>query len=153
LLLQAKQEAESLGHETSKVAVPAYLASAYGQLGDVQHALTLVRACQAGARQKGYSGIEALAVLTEANILVSQGGSMAEEASECLRRAVEITTRLEAQPLLGTAMGLRARLLAAAGRTAEAQNELAQAVALFARTKMTVHLERAKAALSKFSDT
>lgn len=153
LLLQAKQEAESLGHETSKVAVPAYLASAYGQLGDVQHALTLVRACQAGARQKGYSGIEALAVLTEANILVSQGGSMAEEAWECLRRAVEITTRLEAQPLLGAAMGVRARLLAAVGRTAEAENELVQAVALFARTKMTVHLERAKAALSKFSDT
>lgn len=153
LLLQARQEADALGHETSKVAVPAYLASAYGQLGDVQHALGLVRACQAGARQKGYSGIEAVAVLTEANILVSQGEPMAEEASECLRRAVEITTRLEAQPLLGAALGVRARLLAAAGRTAEAQNELAQAVALFARTKMTVHLERAKAALSKFSDT
>jgi hypothetical protein len=37
-------------------------------------------------------------------------------------------------------------------RTAEAQDELVQAIALFDRSKMTVHLERAKAALSGFSD-
>jgi hypothetical protein len=37
-------------------------------------------------------------------------------------------------------------------RTAEAKDELVQAIALFHRSKMTVHLERAKAALSGFSD-
>jgi ATP/maltotriose-dependent transcriptional regulator MalT len=152
-LLRAKEEAEALGHETSKVALPVYLGSLYGQAGDTQRALELVRACQAGAKHKGYGGIEALAALTEANILAAQGEHMADEASDCLRGAFELATKLEAQPLLGAAMGLRARLFAAAGRITDAQNELAQAVALFDRAKMTAHLERAKAALSKYSDT
>jgi ATP/maltotriose-dependent transcriptional regulator MalT len=130
-----------------------YLGSLYGQIGDTQRALELVRACQAGAKQKGYGGIEALAALTEANILAAQGEHMADEASDCLRGAFELATKLEAQPLLGAAMGMRARLFAAAGRITDAQNELAQAVALFDRAKMTAHLERARAALSKYSDT
>jgi hypothetical protein len=65
---------------------------------------------------------------------------------------IEIAGRLDAQPLLGAARGTLARLLAASGRRVEAQDELLQAIALFDRSKMTVHLERAKLALSKFSD-
>ena len=34
----------------------------------------MVRACQASAKQKGYGGIEAIAVLAEANILCVTGG-------------------------------------------------------------------------------
>jgi class 3 adenylate cyclase/tetratricopeptide (TPR) repeat protein len=152
ILLQAKDEAEAVGHATSMVAVSAYLGAAYCQLGDIQRGLPIVRACQASAKQKGYGGIEAIAVLAEANILASQGGSAAPEAIGCASRAIEIASRLEAGPLLGTARGLLARVLAASGRTAEAQDELVQAIALFDRSRMTVHLERAKAALSKFSN-
>ena len=76
---------------------------------------------------------------------------MAEQAMQCLKRTVEIAAGLEARPLLGAAKGVRARLLAASGRTTEAQEELVQAIALFDQTKMTGHLERAKAVLSKFS--
>jgi class 3 adenylate cyclase/tetratricopeptide (TPR) repeat protein len=152
MLLQAKDEAEALGHMTSTVAAPAYLGTAFSQLGETQHGLSLVRACQAGAKQKGYGGIEALAVFFEANILASQGGSAMEEAMGCLNRAVEIATRLETLPLLGASKGVLGRLLAVSGRTEEAQDELVQAIALFNRSKMTVHLERAKATLSKFSD-
>jgi class 3 adenylate cyclase/tetratricopeptide (TPR) repeat protein len=152
ILLQANDEAEALGHEASKVVVSAYLGSAYSQLGDIEHGLSLVRASQAGAKQKGYGGIEALAVFAEANILSSQGAPMAAEAIECMKRAIEIMVRLEARPLLGAARGMLARVLAASDRVAEAQDELTQAIALFDQTKMTVHLERAKATLSRFSD-
>jgi class 3 adenylate cyclase/tetratricopeptide (TPR) repeat protein len=152
ILLQAKEEAEALGHETSKVVASAYLGSAHSQLGDIEHGLSLVRASQAGAKQKGYGGLEALAVFTEANILSSQGAPMTAEAIECMKRAVEIATRLEARPLLGAAKGILARLLATSGRMAEAQDELVQAIALFDQSKMTVHLERAKATLSRLSD-
>jgi class 3 adenylate cyclase/tetratricopeptide (TPR) repeat protein len=152
VLLEAKEEADKLGHETSKVAVSAYLGAAYGQLGDVQHGLTLLRACQASARQKGYAGIEALAASAEANILASQGGHMVEEAMGCLQRIIEFTAKLEALPLLGAARGVRARLLAASGRTGEAKEELVQAITLFDQSKMTVHLERARAELSNFPD-
>jgi tetratricopeptide (TPR) repeat protein len=152
ILLQAKDEAETLGHVTSTVVVSAYLGSAYSQLGDVQRGLSLVRACQAGAKQKGYGGIEALAAFSEAAILSMQGAAQQEDAIASLKRTIEITDRLEARPLLGAARGMLARSLAASGRTAEAQDELIQAIALFDRSKMTVHLERAKAALSRFSD-
>jgi len=65
---------------------------------------------------------------------------------------IEIAEDLEAWPLQGLAKGALARLFAAAGRKSEAKDELEQAVELFARSKMTNQLERAKAVLSKFSD-
>ena len=152
ILLQAKDEADAAGHATSIVAVSAYLGVAYCQLGELQHGLSLIRACQASAKQKGYGGIEALATFAEANVLASQGPTMTTEAIACVNRVIEIAGRLDAQPLLGAARGTLARLLAASGRRVEAQDELLQAIALFDRSKMTVHLERAKLALSKFSD-
>ena len=152
ILLEARAEAEELGHGTSVLIASVYLASAYAQLGDIPHGLSVVRASQAGAKQKGYQGIEALAVLTEANILASQGAAAEAEAIGCAKRAIEIAARLEARPLLGAAKGMLGRLLGASGRTAEAQDELAQAIALFDRSKMTVQLERAKATLSRFSE-
>lgn len=115
ILLQAKHEADNLGHETSKVAVSAYLGAAYGQQGDIQHGLAVLRACQASARQKGYAGIEALAASAEANILASQGGHMREEAMACLERTIAFTADIEAVPLLGAAKETLARLLAASG--------------------------------------
>src|SRR5437879_2291700 len=73
ILLTAKEEAQALGHDATAVAVSAYLGIASGQLGDVPGGLALVRACQAGAKQKGYGGIEALAAFAEAVILSAQG--------------------------------------------------------------------------------
>jgi class 3 adenylate cyclase/tetratricopeptide (TPR) repeat protein len=153
ILLQAKGEAEELGHVSSTVLVPVYLASAYAQLGDIPRGLDIARACQAGARQKGYQGIEAMALFAEAGILSLQGASTAHEAIARLERTIKIAAKLEARPLLGSAKGMLARLLASAGKKAEAQEELTQAIALFARSKMTIQLERAKAILSKFSDS
>ncbi len=150
ILLEAKAEAEAAGHATSVIAASAYLGRAYCQLGDMQQGLDLVRASQASAKQKGYGGVEALAVMAEANILASQGAPAAAEAIGCMTRAIEIAVRLEARPMQGAARGLLARLLAASGRAAEARDELVQAIALFDRSQMTVPLERAKAALSQF---
>ena len=152
ILVEAKSEAEGLGHSTSVVLASAYLASAIAQLGDVRRGLEMARACQAGAKQNGYQTIEALAHFAEAGILSLQGASAAAEAIAQLERTVEIATALGTKPLLAQAKGALARLLAAAGRKSEAQDELGQAIELFAMSKMTVQLERAKLAFSKFSD-
>jgi class 3 adenylate cyclase/tetratricopeptide (TPR) repeat protein len=152
ILLEAKDEAEALGHSTSVLLSSAYLASAYAQLGDIPRGLEVARACQAGAKQKGYQPIEALAFFAEAGILSLQGASASAEAIAPLERTIEIATRLGTRPLLGLAKGTLARLLAASGRKAEAQEELAQAIDLFKKSKMTVQLERAKVALSRFLD-
>lgn len=153
VLLKAKEEAEVLGHSSSTLLASTYLASAHAQLGDIPRGLEMARACQAGAKQKGYEGIEALALLAEAVILSLQGAAAAAEAITQLERAIEIATRLGTRPLLGLAKGTLARLLAAAGRKSEARDELGQAIELFAKSKMTIQLERAKAAFSKFSNS
>jgi class 3 adenylate cyclase/tetratricopeptide (TPR) repeat protein len=150
ILLEAKEEAEALGHSSSTLLVSTHLASAYAQLGDISRGLEIARACQAGAKQKGYQGIEVLALLAEAGILSLQGATA--KAIAQLERTVEIATRLGTKPLLGLAKGTLARLLAATGRKSEAQDELGQAIELFAQSKMTIQLERAKAALSRFSN-
>ena len=151
ILLEAKREAEALEHATSIVVVSAYLGAAYAQLGEIQHGLSLVRACLAGARQKGYGGIEMLAAFYEASILASEGTATRGEAMESFKRTIDIAERLESGPILAAAKGGLGNLLADAGRTAEAQDELAQALALFDRSKMTVQREQVRATLSKFS--
>ena len=152
ILLKAKDEAEALGHAASTVLASVYLASAYAHLGDIPRGLELARACQAGAKQKGYQSLEASALFAESGILFLQGPAAAADAIAKFERTIEIAARLEARPLLGSAKGTLARLLANSGKKAEAQEELVQAIALFARSKMTIQLERAKATLSKFSD-
>jgi ATP/maltotriose-dependent transcriptional regulator MalT len=152
ILLKAKDEAETLGHAASIVLASVYLATAYAHLGDIARGLDLARACQAGARQKGYQSLEASALFAESGILFLQGPAAAADAIAKFERTIEIAARLETRPLLGSAKGTLARLLANSGKKAEAQEELVQAIALFARSKMTIQLERAKATLSKFSD-
>jgi tetratricopeptide (TPR) repeat protein len=152
VLLRAKDEAEALGHAASTVLASVYLASAYAHLGDIVRGIDLARACQAGAKQKGYQGLEASALFAEASILFLQGASAATDAIAKFERTIEIAAGLEARPLLGSAKGTLARLLANSGRKAEAREELVQAIALFARSKMTIQVERAKATLSKVSD-
>ncbi len=152
ILLRAREEAQTLGHETADLLAEAYLASAHAQLGDISHGLEVARACQAGAKQKGYQAIEALALFSEALGLSLQGAGATAEAMARLERTIEILARLEMRPLLAQARGTLARLLAASGRKSEAQDELAQAIELFAKSKMTIQLERAKAALSRVSD-
>ncbi|MGE0290028.1 MAG: AAA family ATPase [Bradyrhizobium sp.] len=152
ILLRAKDEAQNLGNDATAVAVSAYLGIASSQLGDASGGLALVRGCKAGSKQKGYGGIEALAAFAEAVILSSQGDATTEEAIGCVKQAMDIATELEARPLLASARGFMARLLAAAGRSGEARKEMHQAIALFDQSKMTIHLERARAELSKFPD-
>ena len=110
--------------------------------------MSLASACQASAKQKGYQGVEVLALFAEAGILSIRGETA--DAIAHFERTIELAARLEVRPLLGFARGMLARLLANTGKPAEAQAELNQAIALFARSKMTAQLERAKAALSKF---
>jgi class 3 adenylate cyclase/tetratricopeptide (TPR) repeat protein len=152
ILLEAKHEAETLGHATGILIGSVYLASAYAQLGDIARGLDGVRACRAGAKQKGYRAIEALAFFAEAGILSLQGPSATAEAIAQLEGSIEISVNLGTKPLLGLAKGGLARLLAASGRMSEAKYELVQAIELFDNSKMIVQLERAKVALSKFSD-
>lgn len=150
-LLEAKREAEVLGNTSTALLASTYLASAHALLGDIPNGLEMVRACQAGAKQKGYLVVEVLANFAEAVMLSLQGPAAAAEAIARFERVTEMAARLEAKPLQGLAKGALARLLGAAGRRSEAIDELEQAIEIFAKSKMTIQLERARAVLTKFS--
>ena len=151
ILLEARLEAEALGNSSTTLLASTYLSSVYALLGDAPKGLEMARACQAGAKQKGYLGVEALAVFAEAVTLSLQGPPAAAEAITRFERAISMAASLEARPLQGLAKGALARLLVAAGRKSEAIDELEQAIEIFSKSKMTIQLERAKAALTKFS--
>jgi transposase len=70
-----------------------------------------------------------------------------------VKRSIDIAAKIEARPLVAAAKGILARLLVASGRRQEAQDELLQAIMLFDQSRMTVQLERAKAALARFSNS
>ena len=151
ILLQAKDEAEALGHETSAagVGLSGFGIRSTGGCSARSHTRArLSGRCQAEGvwRHRGVGG------LCRGLAFCPFKGRRRAEAIAQLERTIEIATRLGARPLLAMAKGILARLLAASGRKAEAQDELAQAIELFDKSKMTVQLERAKATLSKFSD-
>jgi tetratricopeptide (TPR) repeat protein len=150
-LLEAKELAGTLGHQSAVALASAHLASAYALLGDPVQGLETARSCQAGARQQGYRSIELIALLAEAAILSLDASKVAEAIAQ-VERAIELATQLGARPLLGLAKGTLARILAADGRKSEARDELSQAIELFAKSKMTIQLERARLALSKLSN-
>ena len=148
VLLEAKQEAQSVGYQTVTVLASVYLASTYAQLGDPVRGIETARGCQAGAKQKGYQSIELQALLAEAMIL-SQDSASVDRAIAQLERAAGMAAQLGMRPLSGIAKGALARLLAVSGRKSEAKDELNQAIELFAKSKMTTQLERARLELAK----
>jgi len=150
ILLEARQEAETLGNSSTTLLASTYLASAHTLLGDPDKGLEMAQACQAGAKQKGYLGVEVLAVFAEAVALSLKGPSSVTEAIARFERAIGLAAGLEARPLQGLAKGALARLFVAAGRKSEAIDELEEAIEIFSRSKMTIQLERAKAVLTKF---
>src|SRR5262249_40137551 len=115
ILLEAKQEAQSVGYQTVTVLASVYLASTYAQLGDPARGIEIARGCQAGAKQKGYQSIELQALLAEAMIL-SQDSASADRAIAQLERAAGMAAQLDMRPLSGIAKDALARLLAVSGR-------------------------------------
>jgi class 3 adenylate cyclase/tetratricopeptide (TPR) repeat protein len=148
ILLEAKQQAQAVGYQTVIVLASVYLASTYAQLGDPVRGVEIARGSQAGAKQKGYQWIELQALLAEAMIL-SQDSATVDQAMAQLERAAGMAAQLGMRPLSGIAKGALARLLAVSGRKSEAQDELNQAIELFAKSKMTTQLERARLELAK----
>ena len=100
----------------SIVLASAYLASAYAQLGDIPRGLEIARACQAGAKQKGYEPIEASPFSPKPASYLFRAPSAMAEAIARFERTIEMATRLGTRPLLGLAKGALARLLAGYGQ-------------------------------------
>jgi hypothetical protein len=110
-LAKARHMAESFGYKAIELRAAIYLSRALGQAGDTQGALDLVRSARNTARQQGFSGLEAEALLCEAIVTPASDANKAAVIRH-LQAAVAIATENGARPLLHRAEALLGTMLA-----------------------------------------
>jgi class 3 adenylate cyclase/tetratricopeptide (TPR) repeat protein len=148
VLVDARAEAERLGHILGLLRASTYLGSALARLGRVGEALQSVRSAATRAAREGFDGVRAEALLCEAQILSSLDPSDLSAASECVRTAIPIAARIDARPQVAACRALLGSILVRRGCVAAGIAELRAAVDLFATMQLKRPLEVAQVALA-----
>ena len=112
ILTAAREVAESVGYKSIELRAAIYLALALHQTGEVQAALDMMRGARNTARQQGFSGLEAEALLGEAMVTPATNADDRATIIRCLRASIEMATQCEAKPLLLKAEAALSRMLA-----------------------------------------
>ncbi len=110
ILSCAREAAKAIGYRSGLLRASIYLA--LGQAADVHTALNNLQDARDTARQEGFNGLEAEALLCEA--MITPATSEADRAAiiRCLQDCIAIATRSEAKPLLLKAETLLSTMLA-----------------------------------------
>ena len=137
LLLDAKREAEGLGHTFGVLRASTYLAFAVQQLGDAPGALNIARTARLTAEQQGFEGLRAEALFAEASALAFDHRIDAARPKKALASAISVATQIEARPQLAAAKALLSVILEREGDKTSSERELAEADSIFASVKMT----------------
>ena len=116
-LTEARELAGAVGYTSIFLRCSIYLALAFQQKGDPAGALTMVREARNAARQQGFEGIEAEALLFEAMVLPAVNEENKATIIHNLRASIAISSRLDARPLLQKAEMYLNRMLAGTEET------------------------------------
>jgi tetratricopeptide (TPR) repeat protein len=149
ILVEAKKEAEVLGHNLSILRASIFLALTLCRLDAASGALQLVRSARDQAAQQGFQSIRAEALLAEATILASASPLETVTTKKCLQAAMSIATRIHARPQLAAARALFGSIAARQGDVSLGVHKLQEALDLFAAMKMTRQQERARELLAE----
>jgi class 3 adenylate cyclase/tetratricopeptide (TPR) repeat protein len=114
ILTGAREAAEAVGYKSAELRASIYLARALSQAADVPGALDLVRSARNTARQQGFGGLEAEALLCEAMVTPATNEDGRANIIRCLQASIAIAAENEAKPLLLKAEALLGRILAKA---------------------------------------
>jgi hypothetical protein len=99
VLAEAREEARSVSYTSSVLRASIHLATAVNRLGDIQAALDLLREARNTARQQGFSGLEAEALLAEAMITPNANENDRIFILSSLRSAIALASESQARPL------------------------------------------------------
>jgi class 3 adenylate cyclase/tetratricopeptide (TPR) repeat protein len=110
-LAKAREAAAAVGYKSTELRASIYLALALSRSGDVQAALNMLRDARNTARQQGFGGIEAEALLCEAMVTPAKNDSGKATIIRCLQASIAIAAQSEAKPLLHKAETLLRRML------------------------------------------
>jgi hypothetical protein len=116
-LTESREIARAVGYTSIFLRCSIYLALALEQKGDPAGALKMVREARNAARQQGFEGIEAEALLFEAMILPAVNEENKTTIIHNLRASIAISSRLEARPLLQKGETFLNRMLAGTEET------------------------------------
>jgi tetratricopeptide (TPR) repeat protein len=111
-LTESREIARDVGYTSIFLRCSIYLALVLQQKGDPTGALKMVREARNTARQQGFEGLEAEALLFEAMILPPVSEENKATIIHILRASIAISSRLDARPLLHKTETLLNRLLA-----------------------------------------
>jgi tetratricopeptide (TPR) repeat protein len=111
-LAKAREAAVAVGYKSNELRASIYLALALSRSGGVQAALNMLRDARNTARQQGFAGLEAEALLCEAMVTPATTESGKATIIRCLQASIAIAAESEAKPLLLKAETLLASALA-----------------------------------------
>jgi class 3 adenylate cyclase/tetratricopeptide (TPR) repeat protein len=149
VLLEARNEAELLGHILSVLRSSLYLALATYRIDGSRDALKQLRSLQARAAQQRLEGVRAEALLYEATVLSSADQPQNAGFTRSVDDAIAAATRIEAWPLVAAAKSLLGQFLARHEKASSGVAELEEAIHLFARMKMERQLKNAEGLLAE----
>jgi class 3 adenylate cyclase/tetratricopeptide (TPR) repeat protein len=112
ILAKSREGAVAVGYKSNELRASIYLALALSRSGDVRAALNMLRDARNTARQQGFGGLEAEALLCEAMVTPATDDSGRATIIRCLQASIAIAAQNEARPLLLKAETLLARMLA-----------------------------------------
>src|SRR5262249_48516759 len=113
-LAGAREAGQAVGYTSIVLRASIYLALALGRAADVSAALDLLREARNTARQQGFSGLEAEALLAEAIVRPVASGDDRVTNIQRLQACIAIAVSSGARPLLLKAETLLERILATA---------------------------------------
>ncbi|OKO86726.1 ATPase [Bradyrhizobium sp. NAS80.1] len=112
MLAEAREEAKAVGYTSAVLRSSIYLALATSRLGDVQAAHNILREARNTARQQGFSGLEAEALLGEAVVTPASGAENKTAILAALRASIAIASESGALPLQRRAEAMLTGMLA-----------------------------------------
>jgi tetratricopeptide (TPR) repeat protein len=124
ILAKAREAAAAVGYKSTELRASIYLALALSRSGDVQTPLNMLRDARNTARQQGFGGIEAEALLCEAMVTPAKNASGRATIIRCLQASIAIAAQSEAKPLLHKAETLLGRMLADAEEPDSLQDDV-----------------------------
>jgi class 3 adenylate cyclase/tetratricopeptide (TPR) repeat protein len=124
ILAKAREAAAAVGYKSTELRASIYLALALSRSGDVQAPLNMLRDARNTARQQGFGGIEAEALLCEAMVTPAKNASGRATIIRCLQASIAIAAQSEAKPLLHKAETLLGRMLADAEQPDSLQDDV-----------------------------
>jgi predicted ATPase/class 3 adenylate cyclase len=100
ILSEARETAKALGYKSTELRASIYLARVLSQVADGRDALRMLREATNTARQQGFAGLEAEALLCEAMIAPAETEADKAAIARHLRASIEIASRNGAKPLV-----------------------------------------------------